>query len=61
MERMLLNEVIFQGVRILQEGTLLQTYQNKNNNHVSKSNTHVTVGSIIIIYVSRLSVHYPLP
>ena len=48
MERMLLNEVIFQGVRILQEGTLLQTYHNKSNNHASKSNTHVTVGSIII-------------
>ena len=28
-ERMLLNEVIFQGVRILQEGTPLLTYHNK--------------------------------
>ena len=33
----------------------------KSNNHASKSNTHVTVGSIIIKYVNRLSVHYPLP
>ena len=47
-------------IRILEEGTLLQTYYNKSNNHTSKSNTHVTVGSIIK-YVNRLSVHYPLP
>ena len=33
----------------------------KSSNHASKSNTHVTVGSIIIKYVNRLSVHYPLP
>ena len=46
-------------IRNLEEGTLLQTYYNKSNNHTSKSNTHMTVGSIIK-YVNGPSVHYPL-
>ena len=33
----------------------------KSNNHASKNHTHVTIGLIIVKYVKRLSVHYPLP
>ena len=48
------------GARILKERTHYK-HTVKGNNHASKNNTRVTVGSIIIKYVNRQLVHYPLP
>ena len=58
--REILNKVI-PGVRMLEECTHYKHSKIKSNIHTSKNNTHVTVGSIIIKYINRLSVHYPLP